>query len=785
MFPFAFFFLSIWALQSSNGAGQIALGVTAFAAVLSTLRPPAVRETFSRWDGFSRAAAEILLRLTLAPILRFRYRISVRGLENIPASGPVILAPNHVTFIDAALLWLIAPRRLRFLGFAGYAGRPGLRTLFRLFGVIPTDSGCARAAVRAALTALARDEAVVIFPEGMLTRDGHLCPLLGGVALIARRAGATVVPVYLDGLWGSVFSFRRARKGGASLRQLTRPVRINIGKPLTSDLSMDELKQSLIDLGEAAFRRNPEFEGHLASAVTRALAADPKRIAVVDCALGRREMSAGMVLALSLGLARRLRKEVPEKRVGLVLPPGLAGIIANLACVFADKVPVNINFTLGRSGIEASIRKSGLRTMLTVGVVREKITEKFPEFPWSPNVIDVREALMKLPKLRTLSALAAIRLLPARVLPRLFGLPERGGDAEAGLLFTSGSVGEPKGVVLTHRNILGNCRQVEQSGVIPADAVILANLPIFHSFGFTVTIWFALLNGIKAVTLPSPLDTRRCAEVVKAEQVTVLIGTPTFFRPYLKKVEPAELASVKFVVGGAEKTPIGFHKAWEDRFGSRYLEGYGLTETTPVVSANLPDHPERPGTRLGSVGRLFPGMAARIVDPDTGSIKPMGHTGLLQLKGVNVFPGYLDEPERTAQAFSGDWFVTGDLARLDDDGFIYIEGRISRFSKIGGEMVPHGTVEAEIVTALGLDAMETPAVAVTARKDPAKGEALVLLTTLPITLEELRKRLSDAGLPNLWIPRIIRRVPAIPMLASGKLDLRAIKTAAEESAEED
>jgi acyl-[acyl-carrier-protein]-phospholipid O-acyltransferase/long-chain-fatty-acid--[acyl-carrier-protein] ligase len=257
----------------------------------------------------------------------------------------------------------------------------------------------------------------------------------------------------------------------------------------------------------------------------------------------------------------------------------------------------------------------------------------------------------------------------------------------------------------------------------------------------------------------------------------------------MKRVEPEQLASLKYVIAGAEKTPNGFADAWEARFGSLYLEGYGLTETSPVVSINTPSIPKgvnypsdsTEGSRRGSVGRMMPGHAARILNPDTMQDIEVTAAGLLLLKGPNIFSGYLGEPERTAEVMQGDWFITGDLARFDVDGFLFIEGRLSRFSKIAGEMVPHGTVEEALIKAYNLLDVERPIIAVAGRPDKAKGEALVLLAAMDLELDDVREKLSSAGLANLWIPKEIKRVELIPTLATGKLDLRQIQVLASES----
>ena len=535
-----------------------------------------------------------------------------------------------------------------------------------------------------------------------------------------------------------------------------------------------------IDIGEAAFQKRPELESHLAYESFLSLAKKPGRELIVDRTMQRRGMKKGFLLAVSYMLSRRIRGWTSKPRVGILFPPGLGGYIANLAVVLAGKVPVNLNFTLGPASAEACLRKADIDCLLSTERVRQKISG----FPWPESgVVDLVDEMKTLPKAKTLLLLAAIFVCPAKMLASLLKVPRQGGDAEAGLLFTSGSSGEPKGVALTHRNILGNCGQIDASGLLPQDEKLVANLPIFHSFGFTVTLWYPLLRGCGVVTLPSPLEIKKIAEAIKEESASILVGTPTFFKPYLKRVDPELLEPLRYVIAGAEKTPDGFADAWEARFGSTYLEGYGLTETSPVVSVNLPRVPEgvdypgesTDGNRRGSVGRPMPGHAARILNPDTGEDLDVQSVGLLALKGPNIFNGYLDDAERTAEVKDGDWFITGDLARFDADGFLYIEGRLSRFSKIGGEMVPHGTIEEALNKAYDLLDEEVPLLAVAGRPDEAKGEALVLLTAIDLEADDVRAKLSAAGLTNLWIPREIVRVDSIPILATGKLDLRGIQ----------
>ena len=307
-------------------------------------------------------------------------------------------------------------------------------------------------------------------------------------------------------------------------------------------------------------------------------------------------------------------------------------------------------------------------------------------------------------------------------------------------------------------------------------------LPLFHSMGFTVTLWYPLIRGCVVVTVPSPLDTRKIIDAIKEEGATVLIGAPTFIRPILRKAHPSELRSLELVVTGAEKLPDDLYKAFLETFHIEILQGYGLTETTPASNINQP-HPAvttptaepQIGKRAGSTGRLLPGMAVRIVNPETAEEVPPGEQGIVWFKGANVFSGYLDDPQKTAAAFRDGWFVTGDLGRMDEEGFLFIEGRLSRFSKIGGEMVPHGTVEQKLAEVFGWDETESYSAVVMGVPDSTKGEALVLLTTRHVNSDQVREKLLASGLPNLWVPKIVHRVEKIPVLGTGKLDLKGCR----------
>jgi acyl-[acyl-carrier-protein]-phospholipid O-acyltransferase/long-chain-fatty-acid--[acyl-carrier-protein] ligase len=492
------------------------------------------------------------------------------------------------------------------------------------------------------------------------------------------------------------------------------------------------------------------------------------------------------LLPLAIALSKMIQAETTQKRVGVVLPPGIGGLIANVAVVLAGKTPVNLNFTAGRAAVEHAIKSSGIDRFITADI----FVRKMQSFPWpaTKQMILIERVLPTL-KAKIIQWTVLSKVLPASLLAKALGIPRKGGREEALLLFTSGSSGNPKGVALTHRNVIANVIQFSSRLGLKGDDSILGCLPLFHSFGCTVTLWYPIMSGLNMITYPSPLETKKLGELIEKFRISVMISTPTFLRGYLRGVNREALASIKLCVTGAEKLPATVANAFEARFGKRVYEGYGLTETSPVSNVNLPDpvplggegegHVWLASHRQGSVGPLMPGLALRITDPETDEPQSIQKSGMIWFKGANVFEGYLDEPKRTAEVIDKDgWFRTGDIGRIDSDGFLHIEGRLSRFSKIGGEMVPHETVEETLIKAMGLENESVRKIAVVGIPDADKGEALILLTAIPGGPEhqeilDLRYRLLEKGMSPLWIPKKMIRIADIPVLASGKLDVQA------------
>ncbi|MEO6245581.1 MAG: AMP-binding protein [Opitutaceae bacterium] len=733
-----------------------------------------------------RSSLPLSLEIIARVVARMLYRVRTSGRGNFPPASGVLLISNHISYVDVVVLQLACPRPIRFVGYKGLTRNAFFNWCFEVSGSIAISAETPREGMRGAVEALKRGEVVCLCPEGNISRTGQLMEIQRGFEVIARQANVPVIAAAIDGLWGSIFSFAGNKYLWKSPRLLPTDVFIAFGAPkLPGEISVAWARRELLDLGERAFNERPLLERHLGRECVRVLTKKPGHLMVIDRTAGRRELKSGQLYAAAAVLAGRLHATVESRRVGIVLPPGAGAFIANLGILCAGKIPVNLNFTAGRSALETSLRIAEIDTVISAAAMRAKV----PNFPWPERTLDLKTELEGAGGKRAmLPWMLAAWLLPNQWCAGLLGLPKRGDREEAGLLFTSGSSGEPKGVVLSHRNILANCAQIASLSILPENCIILGCLPVFHSFGFTVTLWYPLLRGSQVVTVPSPLETRKIIDAIRDEHVTTMVGAPTFVRPLLKKAQPRELRSLEIVVTGAEKLPPDLAKGFLEMFHLDILEGYGLTETTPATNISQPHPPvvvstnePQTGKRAGAVGRMMPGMTVRIVDPDSGADLPATEKGLVLFRGANVFAGYLGDPEKTKAAFRDGWFITGDLGRFDSDGYLFIEGRLSRFSKIAGEMVPHGTLEQKIIEVFGWQQQESPAVFVTGVPDATKGESLVLLTIHEITMELLRAKLGAVDVPNLWIPKVILRVERIPMLGTGKTDLKRCRELALEA----
>lgn len=748
---------------------------------------------FVKWRWLSRAPVSVL-RIVGWLLTHTVYRLRVLRREQIPSQGGVLLVSNHASYIDWWMLQLACPRPVRFLLLESFHRHWLIGPFARWLRTIPIDPNnlsSVRRAMAQTVECLKQGEVVCVFPEGGLTRSGLLRPFGRGFSKLAQDADVPIVPVYLDNFWGSVFSYAGGRLLASWPKQLPRHLQIIFGRPLPPTTTPQQAMQAIQELSAESALAGQAWVVPVHRAFIRRAKRQLFRPAFVDTSktpsptLNYLKALVG-VLCLRQQLARRL-PDPPAVPVGLWLPPSVGGALANIALACLGRVTVNLNYTAGAENIRSAIRQAGIRRVLT----SQRFVQRMP-FPESAlagaepvEVIYLEDLASNIGTRQRLGALLRVLLLPTQCLEWSLGLQRHRLDDIATIIFSSGSTGEPKGVVLSHRNIAANLASVLPIVDIRPTDRMLGFLPIFHSFGYTVTIWAVLCAGACAVYWPDPRQAREVGELCRTHRVTVLLATATFLRLFMRRCQADDFASVRLMICGAEKLPVVTAEEFATRFGVLPMEGYGCTELAPVVGTNLPNTTvagymqitNRPGT----IGMPMPGIVARIVDPESGQPLPLGEQGLIQIKGANVMVGYLNRPDLTAKAIHDGWYNTGDMGLLDEHGHLKITGRLARFAKISGEMVPLERIEEEMNALCGTGERHF---AVASVPDPLRGERIIVLyCALPegVSVAGVIARLSERGLPNLWLPdeRSCYPVAELPTLASGKLDLQAVKRLAE------
>ncbi len=726
------------------------------------------------------------IRFSVWLVSKLFYRIRIYGRENLPSEGGALLVPNHISWMDGVLLMLTSSRPLRMVVWSGNFENRFLQRLAKLYGVISISARPKEiaAALKTAREALHNGELVCVFPEGGISRTGQVQAFKPGILKILKGTDVPVIPVYLDELWGSIFSFQ----GGKFFRKLPQrwpyPVSIFFGPPIARRDDLHHIRQAVLELGtQAVQQRKQQFTPPPVSFIRQCKRRKftPK---MRDTMGG--ELKGGELLLRSLILRRLLRRHVlqpSEQYVGLLLPPSAGGVIANMAITLDRRVAVNLNYSNSSEVINGCIEDAGLKHVLTSRQFMSKMN-----FQIDAELIYLEDFKTKVTKADKVAGAVGAYATPASVLARQLGLHRIDTDDVLTVIFTSGSTGRPKGVMLTHANVASNVQAIDQVIHLTPDDVLLCVLPFFHSLGYTVTLWGVMTLNIQGAYHYTPLDAKRIGKLGRESKATVLLATPTFLRSYMRRCDKEDFATLDVVVAGAEKLPKDLCDAFEEKFGVRPVEGYGCTELSPLVSVNIP--PSRTFDNFqvtlkeGTVGRPVPAVSARVVHLETGEELSAGHEGMLLVTGPNVMKGYLHRPEETAKSIREGWYVTGDVALVDEDGFIRITGRESRFSKIGGEMVPHIAIEEAINDFVGASEDEGPKCVVTAVPDPKRGERLIVIhTAIDKTPHDIGRALSDLGFSNLFIPGedSYLQVKELPMLGSGKLDLKGVKQIALDS----
>ncbi len=716
-------------------------------------------------------------------------KLTIDGRQNL-AERPALYLPNRLTPETARALFDLLGGKACFLSDTGCPPSAEVAATIKSAGaaVIPFDfRHTTPLAVREQLyEQMEAGRSVIYLPGAVARLRGTVSDVPAPYLMHLGSLHIATIPVYVEQYGDTVRTFfGDPAKGG-------RQVLCILPKLQAGPQAGARVLSVWRECAAKTMAQQPLLASSLTTQPVRSMRAHPK-VEVIDGLTGGRADNTKL-LGVAMALSKRLRK-LEEKRLGIILPPGPAAVIATLACLLAGVTAVMMNYAAPRESIESATRQAGLRHFLTA----RKFKEKLNTFAWpaEETLLFMEDEMQKLGKPAIISHVLMAKTMPASLICKLYHTDERRDGDEAVMLFTSGSSGEPKGVALSHRMLMTDMAQSD-CRIIFTDECFLGSLPIFHSFGLAVTMLLPLVCGYPIVTYPNPTDARKLTELVRQYKVTLLCATPTFARSMMRRADKGSFASVRYFILGAEKLPRELADEFLARCGIPLLEGYGMTEAAPVCSTNLPDAPPVPGTACyvpgtveGSVGAPLPGIAVRITDVDDDSRElPLTEQGMLWFKGSNFFTGYVGKEDMNNEIFKDGWFKTGDIGRMDLNGFIFLGGRLSRFAKIGGEMVPHEGVELAAAEALGLNSAEDGMqLAVMSTPDAHKGEALVLLSALPAhqraegrkaAIAEIRDSFMARSITNLWVPRHLLPVEQIPLLPTGKLDIRRCKLLVEE-----
>jgi acyl-[acyl-carrier-protein]-phospholipid O-acyltransferase/long-chain-fatty-acid--[acyl-carrier-protein] ligase len=727
---------------------------------------------------------QTLVRYLVKSVVSIGLKVEVKGLEHIPTEGGVLLLGNHISYLDWAVLQISYPKQIRFVMERRIYSKWYFKFFLDFFNVIPVSKAGSKEALKEIGRALENGDTVALFPEGYLSRNAKINRFQRGFEIALKSVKqCKIVPFYIHGLWGSQFS--HAPKKARSLRNSV--VSITFGKAMEQGCLAHEVKRE-VDL--LSIR---EWEHYITTLPTiPAMALErlkrEKRFFAADSTGVKLDSS--RYLTGALFLRDRIKKEVQhDENVGIILPSSVGGSLVNLALLMLGKCVVNLNFTTGEKPLKSALELADIQTVITSKKFIEKLRTKgflLDNLMENRNVLYVEDIKKSAPKSKQILFFIVTRFMPVWLLKQLF-IQESRNDQRAVILFSSGSEGVPKGIELSHKNIIGNIKQAVMMLHPEEDEVMAATLPIFHSFGLTICTFLPILESIPVVYHPDPTDGYAIGKIVKEYQATVLLGTATFLRLYTrnKKLKQEHFDSLRKVIVGAEKLPHDVREEFYKKFDLEIYEGYGATETSPAASSNIPDvHLEglrhiQVGHKQGTIGMPLVGTIIMIVDPTTFEELDTGEEGMIIVGGVSVMKGYLKNEAKTSEVIKEKegirWYVTGDKGYIDEDGFVTIVDRYSRFAKIGGEMVSLGAVEEQVKKTLP----KSIDIAATALPDSKKGERVVLLYKSDEAID-IKKRLIEANMNPLFIPSDYFQVEEIPILGTGKQDFKGIKSLAKE-----
>ncbi len=733
----------------------------------------------------------LFTRILLLPILKTRYKLHVNGLHYLPQHGGVLLLGNHISWIDWLIIQVASPRAIKFVMERSIYNQWYLKRFLEFFNVIPISGTSGRDAIKQIRRRLDNGEVVALFPEGRISYNGQLSEFKKGYELALKESEHPIVPFYIHGLWGSTFSRAQSRFKKMTREGAKRTIIVAFGAPLPASTPAEILKQKVVALSHQTWETQLIDAQPLQYHWLRRAKAQRFKRSVVDAT--HRDLNNAQMITAVLLFVTRLRR-LPSQNVGVVLPASAIGAIVNMALLVAGKRPVNLNYTLGIEALHSALNEAEIETVISSKQFISKLNAKGMDLTEivaerAVMVEDIAKGFQRFEKFRA--------LLHAYVMPRwlvawcYFEKVQM--EDTATILFSSGSEGVPKGVKLSHKNVLANIKQVSALLNFEESDVMLNSLPIFHSFGLTVTTLLPLCEGVSMVSIPDPTDAASIGKFAARYDASIMFGTSTFFRLYArnKRLHPLMLKSLRMVVSGAEKLKPEIKSAFYDKFALEIFEGYGTTETAPVISVNMPDALDLDsmrvvtGNKVGTVGRALPGTVVKVVDPQSLEELPVGEDGLIIVGGPQVMQGYLNSDAKTAEVIveiAGiRYYKTGDKGHIDSAGFITIVDRYSRFAKIGGEMISLGSVEAELERVFD-EGMEYIAVAL---NDAKKGEKVVLIYTGECEVQQLQSTVKASTIPPLMQPSLYLHVNVLPTLASGKRDFNRAKMLAQELCDAD
>lgn len=724
---------------------------------------------------------DFLVRFVTLFVARICYRIKIVDEEKVPASGGVMIIANHVSWIDAIVLSAAQTRPIRFVMDREIYESRWLHLIFKLMRVIPICSTDPPkkivTSLRQARAALDAGELVCIFAEGTITRTGMLREFKSGFTKITKNSDYKIVPAYIGGAWGSIFSYYKGKLLSSLPNKFPYPISIHFGDPLPSDSKPSYIRQKVMELSCDYFDNLKSTRKTLGETFVQIARRKRFRKCLADTT--GKNLNYIQTLTASVAFADKLKKITADQDcIGIIMPPTVAGAIANIAITMLGKTPVNLSYITSPEIRALSITQCGIKTVITSKLFLRKIEIN----EGLPGVIYMEDFAKTITSKDKMIATLKALLVPRRILSN--SINKTANDV-ATIIFSSGSTGNPKGVMLSHHNILANIETMRLVFKINLDDDLCAVLPFFHSFGYTCSLWLPITSGVSSSFIPNPLDAKLVGDSIKKNKSTILFAPPTFFLSYIRRGHPEDFASLRQAMVGAEKLKQKLADAFHNKFGIKLLEGYGTTELSPVATLNIPDADIggvfHPGSKPGTAGHPLPGIATKVVDTETGEILGIDKPGLLMVKGPNVMLGYLNMAEETKDKLVDGWYNTGDIASIDAEGFITITDRLSRFSKIGGEMVPHLAIEEVLLEGI---LTHEHVLVVSSIPDPKKGEQMVVMYIEEfVDLQTLQQIAAKSDLPNMWKPKNTNyfKIKEMPTLGSGKLDMMKVRQLAIEA----